>query len=164
MASGFAAAKFPPYTLLDEPLLAFAPDDAGATDIHPLRGLVNHGPFTKSTFGPYTPALRVATVGPAAGWQQRGALMKMLQVGHPPGDRQEYVPAYPGFDKLFRVPLVAAAATAHIKWPDALSQLGSSGAPEAKLFAAMGSALQRLSLVRDQFDVVLVHLPDHWGP
>ena len=164
MGLDYAAAKLPPYTLLDEPLLAFAPDDSGATDLHPLRGLLNFGPYTKSVFKPYTPALRVATVGPASGWQQRGNLMKALTVAHEPGDRREYVPRYPGFEKLFGVPLVAAPAAAHIKWPEVLSQLGSSSTPEGRLVESMSDALRRLSLIRDQFDLALVHLPDSWGP
>lgn len=164
MSSKYSAAEFPPYTLLDEPLLSFAPDDESARDLHPLRGLVNLGPFTKSVFKPYTPALRVATVGPANGWTQRGMLMKTLQVPHDPTDRQEYVPRYPGFERLFGIPLVSAVGSAHIKWPDSLSSLAGQGSLESRLAAAMNEALRRLLLVRDEFDVVLVHLPESWGP
>lgn len=164
MATNFAASKFPPYTLLDEPLLAFAPGDNRATDVNPLRGLVNFGPYTKSVFKPYTPELRVATVGPVGSWLQRGELMKMLQVPHEPGDRREYVPRYPGFENLFGVPLMAAPAAAHIKWPNSLSQLGIEGTLGARLVAGMSDAMRRLSLIRDQFDLALVHLPESWGP
>ena len=118
MSSRYSSAEFPPYSLLDEPLLAFSPGDSRAKDLHPLRGLAKFGPFTKSVFSPFTPALRVATVGPANGWAYRGALMKTLQMSHDPTDRQEYVPRYPGFEQLFGIPLVAAASRAHVKWPD----------------------------------------------
>jgi hypothetical protein len=37
--------KLPPFTLLDEPLLAFSPSDPAQVDVHPLRGLVNFGPY-----------------------------------------------------------------------------------------------------------------------
>lgn len=164
MATDYRAAKLPPYTLLDEPLLAFAPDDDSSRDLHPLRGLVKFGAYTKSVFGPFVPELKVATVGPSSGWNQRGELMKMLKVPHEPGDRREYVPRYPGFENLFGVPLVAAAAAAHIRWPDSLSQLGNAESLEERLTAAIGDSLRRLSLVRNEFDVVLVHLPDSWGP
>jgi hypothetical protein len=90
--------------------------------------------------------------------------MKTLQVPHEPGDRKEYVPPYPGFERVFGVPLVAAAAATHIRWPDDLAAMGTSGPPEERLVAGMSAALGRLSLVRDQFDVAVVHLPDSWAP
>jgi hypothetical protein len=163
MAADYAAAKLPPFTLLDEPLLAFASDDARAVDLHPLRGLVRFGPYTKSAFKPYTPELRVALVGPVSGWQQVGSLMKVLRMPYDPEDRKEYVPRYPGFEKLFGVPLVAATSSVHIRWPEDLTLLGNSESPAGRLFTAMSDALRRLSLVRDQFDVVVVHLPDRWA-
>jgi hypothetical protein len=163
MPADYSAAKLPPFTLLDEPLLAFASNKGNSTDLHPLRGLVRFGPYTNSVFKPYTPALRVATVGPASGWGQVGNLMKALRIAHEPEDRREYVPRYPGFEQLFGVPLVAAEGVAHIKWPDDLSSLGTSGPPEARLFAGMSDALRRLSLIRDQFDLAVVHLPDSWA-
>ncbi len=164
MATTYAASKLPPFTLLDEPMLAFAPDKDDATDLHPLRGLLNFGPYTKSAFKPFTPELRIATVGPASAWQQRGQLMKALQTAHQPSDRREYVPCFPGFESLFGVPLTAAPATAHIKWPERVAELSRDGELKARLLAGMSDAMRRLSAVRDQFDVVLVHFPDSWGP
>lgn len=164
MAADYTATKLPPFSLLDEPLLTFATDNNSATDLHPLRGLVRFGPYTSSVFKPYTPELRVATVGPDSGRRQVGDLMKSLRTSHEPGDRKEYVPRYPGFENLFGVPLVAAEAAAHIKWPDDLMSLGTSGPPEARLFAGMSNAMRRLSLIRDQFDLAVVHLPDSWSP
>lgn len=89
--------------------------------------------------------------------------MASLRDTHQPGDRSEYVPPYPGFESLFRVKLEAAPATAHIKWPDSLSQLSGNGDLQARLFQAMDAALRRLDMVRNEFDVVLFHFPDSWG-
>lgn len=164
MASDYLAAKLPPFSLLDEPLLTFSPDNHKATDLHPLRGLAHFGPFTSSVFSRFTPKLRVAIVGPSSGWRQVGELMKTLRAEHEPGDRKEYVPRYPGFEKLFGIPLEAAPTGVHIKWPDALSSLGDSGPLEQRLLAGMSDSLRRLSLVRDQFDVAVFHLPDSWAP
>ena len=163
MTVDFGAAKLPPFSLLDEPLLAFRPDDNAAQDTNPLRGLVRFGAYTNSVFASYTPQLRIATLGPVGGLQKVGNLVKTLRESHQPEDRPEYVPAYPGFEHLFHAPLVAAAAAAHIKWPDALSSLGKEGSPHVRVMAAIREGLDRLSLVRDQFDVVVVHLPDAWA-
>lgn len=164
MASSAQASKLPPFTLLDEPLLSFSPSDSSQVDVHPLRGLVNYGPYSKGSFGGYTAKVRIATVGPDSAFKRRGALMASLRDSYQPSDRSEYVPPYPGFEALFRVKLDAAPGVAHIKWPDSLSQLPGDGDPQTRLFQAMDAALRRLVAVRNEFDVVLVHFPDSWAP
>ncbi|MCD4499669.1 MULTISPECIES: argonaute/piwi family protein [Chromobacterium] len=155
-------AQLPPFTLLDEPLLSFSPSDDSKVDVHPLRGLINHGPFSHGSFSGYTSQIRIATVGPTSAFYQRGELMKLLQRPHSPSDRTEYVPPYPGFEALFRVQLVSAGKAAHIKWPDTISQLPGEGDAQQRLFQMMDAALRRLEMLRNEFDVVLVHFPDSW--
>ena len=164
MASTAQSSKLPPFTLLDEPLLSFSPSDSSHVDVHPLRGLINYGPYSKGSFCGFTTNVRIATVGPESAFRRRGDLMASLRDSHEPGDRSEYVPPYPGFEALFRVKLDAAPAGAHIKWPDSLSQLPGDGDPQARLFRAMDAALRRLESLRNEFDVVLVHFPDSWLP
>lgn len=64
MTSSSQASMLPPFVLLDEPLLTFSPSDRRQVDVHPLRGLVNFGPYSKGSFGGYTAEIRIATVGP----------------------------------------------------------------------------------------------------
>lgn len=163
MSSQGVAAKLPPFQLLEEPVLSFSPDDDRARDLHPLRGLVRFGPFSKRSFGSYTPQLRVAWIAPRAGWENVIALMRLIQQQHNPTDRREYVPTYPGFEQIFGVPVHAAAASARISWPDAIEDFPFSGSPEERLAQAFREAMSRLDLVRSEFDVVLVHLPDAWA-
>lgn len=163
MANPALVAKLPPFTLLDEADLAFSPSDATHVDVHPLRGLLNYGPYSKGSFGGYTPKVRIATVGPESAFRLRGELMMSLRNAHRPSDRTEYVPEYPGFERLFHVALESAPAEAHVKWPDRLDSLPGDGTPQEKLFQAMEAALRRLDIVRDTFDVALVHFPDAWN-
>lgn len=153
--------KLPPYSLLDEPHLTFNGENT-ALDVNPLRGLRRFGAYNSSAFEGYTPELRVAIVAPAAGWPKIRELVETVRGSHAPGDRRNYVPPFPGFEELFRVPIVAAAKGVHIKWPDDLMALGRGGAPHERLFAAMSEAMTRLNAMHDQFDVVMVHLPDSW--
>ena len=48
MTSSSQASMLPPFALLDEPLLTFSPADPKQVDVHPLRGLVNFGPYSKA--------------------------------------------------------------------------------------------------------------------
>ncbi|QJQ03433.1 nuclease PIN [Herbaspirillum rubrisubalbicans Os34] len=157
-----ATSKLPPFTLLDEPFLAFAPQDA-QLDIHPLRGLTKFGPFSKGSFAGYTPKIRVATVGPDSAFMRRGELMKELLRQHAPNDRKDYVPHYPGFENLFHIGLGGSPKGTHIRWPEAIAQLPGDGTAEEKIYAAMNAALAQLDTVREAFDVVLVHFPDSWA-
>ena len=70
--------ELPPFTLLDEPDLSFSPSDATQVDVHPLRGLLNYGPYSKGSFSGYTSRVRIATVGPESAFHRRGDLMKLL--------------------------------------------------------------------------------------
>lgn len=162
MANPSITSKLPPFTLLNEPLLAFSPSNTEQVDIHPLRGLVNFGPYSKGSFGTYTPQTRIATIGPESAFRRRGELMASLRDPHQPSDRSEYVPPYPGFESLFRVELQSAPSNAHIKWPDSLDQLPGDGDPQTRLFHLMDAALRRLVTVRNEFEVALVHFPDAW--
>jgi hypothetical protein len=157
----YKLSKAPSFSLLDEPALTFNSEDT-ALDENPLRGLRRFGAYNGDTFAGYTPNLRVATIGPASGWPRLRGLVDTIRSGHEASDRPAYLPGFPGFEDLFRVPLVAAPKEVHIKWPDDLMSLAPTGAPHERLFAAMSQAVQRLHALHDQFDVVLVHLPDKW--
>ncbi|KFX61994.1 argonaute/piwi family protein [Paraburkholderia fungorum] len=154
--------KAPSFSLLDEPALTFNSEDT-YLDENPLRGLLRFGAYNGKTFEGYTPKLRVATIAPASGWPKLRGLVDTIRSGHEASDRRNYVPSFPGFENLFRVPLVAGPKDVHIKWPDDLMALARTGAPHERLFSAMSEAMARLDALHDQFDVVLVHLPDAWA-
>jgi hypothetical protein len=164
MSRPASESKLPPYSLLDEPKLVFSASVLSDVDVHPLRGLLRYGPYSKSTFGEFTPTLRIATVGPESGWHQRGELMRVLKKQFEPTDRQEYVPRYPGFEQLFHVELVSARSTTHIRWPNSLEQIPGAESIENRIVVLLEDTLRRLDLVRDEFDAVLVHFPDAWLP
>ena len=156
MTNQYAASQLAPFHLLEEPRLAFSSTNTQAMHVNPLRGLSIFGAFDSGTFQKYVHQLRVATIGPSGGTAQLGALLSNLRQSHRPTDREEYVPEYPGFEKLFGVPLVRATDL-HIKWPDNVQYLGVGETLEQRISSAMHRAL-----ARDQFDVVVVHLPDAW--
>ena len=159
------AAVLPPYSALEEPLLVFDGGRSGARDIHPLRGLVNFGPFSNSTLSKFTPEIRVATIGPKNGVQRVRALIQGLRAIARANDRSGYVPDFPGFSEVFSVGLrVAEHSGAHVVWPDSVSDLGGVGPPEQLVARAIVHAMSSLSASRSEYDVVLVHLPDSWDP
>ncbi|HEY0464128.1 MAG TPA: hypothetical protein VGC79_07970 [Polyangiaceae bacterium] len=161
MNTDYEASKLAPFSLLEEPLLSFRPDDQ-SLDVNPLRGIDSFGPYSSATFSTFTSQLRVATIAPSSGWAGLRSLIETLRSPQQPGDRREYVPPFRGFQSVFNVPLVAAPALAHVKLQDDLGTSGRSGPPHLQLMHALRGAIDRLAAVRDQFDVALVHLPDAW--
>jgi hypothetical protein len=156
--------RLPPYVKLHEPQLLFAADQDGAQDAHPLRGVLEYGPYTRRAFAQFTPKIRIATVGPPSGRDRVRALLTALRQAHAPGDRKEYVPPYPGFERLFGVGIAPAPPEAHLPLPESLSDLPGEGSATSRVVAALSDAIRRLEVVRDSFDVATFHLPDNWGP
>ena len=155
-------AKLAPYRKLEEPLLSFSADQT-KVHAHPLLGLAAHGPYTGTALAKFTPQVRIAIVGPDSGKQGRRELLASLREQHEPTDRKDYVPTYPGFESLFGVTLVPAAAAAHISLADSLAGIASdSDSPHERVRSALASAIDRLAMARDQFDVAVFHLPDAW--
>ena len=77
-----------------------------------------YGPYTITALAHYTPAIRIATVGPAFGHPQVKELLNSLLRIHNPDDRPDYVPQYKGFEPIFRLKLKPAEPdAAHITWP-----------------------------------------------
>ncbi|MEX3984068.1 nuclease PIN [Paraburkholderia sp. EG287A] len=157
----YQSSRLPPFSLLAEPELTFNSENT-ALEVNPLRGLRRFGAYNSSSFAGYTPALRVAIVAPAEGWRKIGGLVETIRTAQVPEERVNYVPHFPGFEDLLGVPIVSAPRDVHIKWPDDLMALGRGGAPHERLLAGLTDALLRLSTMHDQFDVVMVHLPDKW--
>ena len=157
--------RLPPFSSLDEPLLVFGGGDARAHDAHPLRGLTRFGPYSRAAFRSFTPVIRVATLGPVSGQAQVRQLLGSLRAQRQPQDRPEYVPAYPGCIKLLGADLqLANNPQAHIARPDNPDELSGDGSLAARVGASLDEAVRRLGTLREEFDVLTVHLPDAWMP
>jgi hypothetical protein len=150
--------KLPPYRVLAEPLLSFGDGHADARHLHPLRGLLEFGPYSKSAFQAFRDQVRIATICPEDTQAAVFRFLGSLQQKHEPKERPDYLPEFPGFEAVFGVQIHGASGTeSHITLA---KDTGDGGM--AQLGAALRTALDRLLLVRDQFDVVAIHLPDRW--
>lgn len=143
------------YTAVPEPLLLFAD---GKTDRHPLRGIINHGPYGLSLNVPQR--VRVAFLAPRNEMQKLERLCGELRQRVAPKEAKNYYPEYPGFESLFRIPL-ETPDNLKFTLPDELNAQAkfSTRATLAKgLFGAIGN----VGANRAQFDVLLLYLPNSW--
>lgn len=154
--------ELPGHQWVPEPALLFHPDRASDTHVHPLRGLLAFGPYSRSLITPLLDPVRVATICPK-GWGERSrALIAEVQARHSARERRQYLPEFPGFSTVFGIGLVEADLPAH-ELPAALSET-MSRAPQPHLVLAeeVARAIKRIEPHRSDFDVLMIFLSDEW--
>ena len=155
------ASAIAPHVCLPEPRLLFQPDSAMPSDTHPLRGLMRHGPFSS---GNIPDPVRIATIGPGGESGRLKSFISELSFPHHPRERSDYLPTWPGFEKVFGVSLEMSGTACEIELDRSLEDLlHRANAPHAILAERLSRAIQRLMAVRSQFDVVVAYLPRRWA-
>ncbi len=150
--------RLAPYTALDEPLLAFSATDPSQVDANPLRGLAHFGGYGSIS---HAERVRVAVAGPDSGRAGRRRLLRNVIDPQKARTRDSYTPDYPGFEALFGLPVVPAAACAQISLPERIEDIGVG--PAAQLVRSeISDALRELDRMRSEIDVAVIHLPDAW--
>lgn len=154
----------PAHDWVGEPDLAFHPTRLEERSPHPLRGLLDFGPFSRALIAQVFDPIRVATVAPAGRTIRLQQLLTAFEGQHQPRERAPYLPAFPGFRRVFNVNLVHAAPGVRIELPATVNQEFATRPPHLVLAEHLGRALQRLAQQRNEFDVVLVYLSPTWEP
>jgi len=141
---------------LPEPQLLFA---NGNKDIHPLRGLVTHGPYGLDLS--YPMSVRLATISPFGMTQQCETLIHEFNSSFAPRDAKNYYPKYPGFSQVFKVNIGVGSDDLKMELPDTLDQVSKNGNGELLLNMILhnvGTLLRN----RSDFDVLILYLPSKW--
>jgi hypothetical protein len=139
-----------------EPQLIFA---GGKKDIHPLRGLINHGPFSQSLG--YLEKINIATISPHGLSQRINNLVSELnRETDIPKIAPEYYPIYPGFNKLMGTQLVQ-----NTDWNIELSSDADKAAQSGnykQLTRIIIEAIKSFIPQKSLLSVVFVYLPSRW--
>lgn len=155
----------PGYEVYPEPRLRFGGDPDQAIDIHPLRGLLEHGPYSKGKLTALSDPIRVAIVAPHGKVRHVVELLREMQQRHRPRERMAYLKDFSGFTDIFGIRLTRTMGPGNtIELPATLTQeMDDSPQPHTVLARAMGSALAALRLVRHEFDVAMILLDERWN-
>ena len=153
----------PAYTPLTEPPLLFSPEDQHSIEVHPLKGLLTYGPFSRNQIGAVPSPIRVATIAPAGSTGMIVKLLRELEMRHQPRERKAYLPEFIGFTKTFGVGIVHAGGNVRLELNNSLdSDIASSAQPHEILARAVLECVNVLRATRNDFDVVFLYLPDRW--
>ncbi len=120
-----------PHIWLPEPSLIFHPDRTSDSEIHPLRGLLRFGPYSA---GILPDPIRVATLAPAGESNHLYSFMTRLNSTHIPKERKDYLPEWPGFQRVFGVHMRAAGGDCHVELDQELeTEFNNSPSPHIVL-------------------------------
>lgn len=157
-------ASLPAYGRVPEPELAFHPERDQDTHVHPLKGLLEFGPYSRSLLGPVLDPIRLAFIVPAGDARRLGGLVEELEGRHAPRERKQYLPEFPGFSRVFGVRAVRSDA-AIVELARQLDEdLLNAPQPHLRLAEALVGAVTALQSRRTEFDVVVILLPTRWEP
>lgn len=144
------------HSLLAEPRLLFHGNN---TDIHPLRGLLKHGPYS-ADFG-LPGQVRLAYLAPSKYMYKLDGIVTEMGKPSVPKEALNYYIKYPGFEQVFRVPLIAPVAPlkcATIEECEKLAATGDGKGLAEKVYQSMAGLFRQ----KHSFDVLLIYLPPEW--
>lgn len=145
------------YSVLPEPELVFF---GNRTNRHPLKGLIEHGPYGLKFGAPQS--LRLARLAPSGDMQKLDGLIAELERPAAPREAKNYYPEYPGFADLFRVPVAQRNEQIVFAFPEELHNFAGAG-EKVELARGLFQCIAQLRSVRSSFDVALVYLPESWA-
>ncbi|MCK4841506.1 MAG: hypothetical protein KAT04_06440 [Methylococcales bacterium] len=145
------------YKEIPEPELLFAD---GKTDKHPLRGLLEYGPYSAGLG--YLNNVKIAFMVAKGHGDKLSQIYKELKKPAKVSDTPQYYPEYPGFESVFRTPVsIADKDRCIIELPDLLDDYAQQGDYQ-NLAEALFSTIGKLKEHRSSFDVLFLFLPDEW--
>lgn len=144
------------YKTIPEPSLLFAD---GKNDLHPLRGLITHGPYSMSLGFPTQ--IRTAFVMPQGGAIKLSKIVAEMNGSHIPKEALNYYPTYPGFNKVFRIPLSDAPSNLQFELPSDSAKLIESRDGTALLDSIIHH-VGKVAALRSSFDILFLYLPNEW--
>jgi hypothetical protein len=153
--------RLPSARVFSEPDLAFHPERSADRSTHPLIGLRQFGPYSRSLVNKVLDPIRVAAILPN-GWRRRFEnLLKELEVRHKPQERRNYLPEFEGFSRIFGLRAMASSTVVELD-ASVGAQLGVSDKPHRILAEGLTGALSAVAAKRMDFDVLFVFLPSSW--
>src|SRR5687768_6825998 len=153
----------PAHGRLREPNLTFHPDRREDVSTHPLEGLLNFGPYSRSLLSDVLDPIRIATIGPAAKSRAIERLIRELSERQKARERQAYLPDFPGFNAVFGVRIVSVPGIS-VELPSSLTgDLAKASRPHAVLSQSLTGAISAIAARRSEYDVLFIYLPDEWS-
>lgn len=154
----------PVHGSVGEPELLFHPERTQDRHTHPLRGLLEHGPYSRALVNTVLDPIRVASIYPSGFRERTRAFFREFEMRHSAKERKAYLIDFPGFSRVFGLRLSLSIPETHIELSSSLDQeITTAKQPHLRLAEGLTGALNRLNSFQSEFDVVLIYLPNRWA-
>jgi hypothetical protein len=154
----------PSFHTLSEPLLSFHPDRKDDVDIHPLRGLRQYGPYSRSHNLKFRDPLHIAVLCPSGSLPSVAKLVTELRSTHRPKERTQYLPEFSGFSQIFGVGIDCPKDGGDgrlCELPASQLEAALRGErPQQQVAELVLSGVRHMASSKHLFDVLIVYLPD----
>jgi hypothetical protein len=154
----------PSFQVVTEPALLFHPDRPTDTDVHPLRGLRQFGPYSRSHNFKVRDPIHVGILCPSGTLPKLVQLFNELRSIHRPRERRQYLQDFDGFSKVFGIGIDCPLKPQDERvseFPTAqLEAALKDPEPQRRLAEIVLSGVRRLATKKHLFDVLVVYLPD----
>ena len=151
---------------LQEPKLVFSGNSRKliATDMMPLRGLAQHGPYDQKIMTDiFNEKINVSVIAPRRESPMVSNFLAEVNYSHLPskGSKEEYLVKYPDFQSVFRTPIEMASVNSPL-WCD-LSEIDSQfDVKEGTLKLSRMIREAVASLASRGQNLILIYLPQRW--
>lgn len=150
-----------PHIIIPEPKLMFHHDRQADQDVHPLRGLIEYGPYS-STLVP--DPIRLATISPAISVGKLRTFLNQIDAQLAPKERRDYLPSWPGCQRVYGLRMRLAEENCHVRLDSSFeSSFERSQKPHSVLVEHLVGAIHRLQTIRSEFDVLVIYIPSRWA-
>lgn len=149
---------------IPEPQLSFHPERPEDVATHPLKGLLNFGPYSQGLTNFIPNPIRVACISPAGDGRALKNLISELETTSQATERRQYLIDFLGFSRIFRTRIVPAGASSILEMDSTLErEILTAEKPHIALAEKLSRAITALQTHRSNFDVVFIYLPARWA-
>lgn len=151
--------EFPGLHKIQEPKLKFEAFTPNPYHIHPLKGLIDFGPYSQKL----TPIdkIRIGVICPLNSFHIIQNLFSEFSKSHDPAERHAYLPKYIGFENIFRSRLELLDEL-HSVQIDSARVLTSGNKTYISLSQELSNAIRTMSQRKQDFDILFIYLPEQW--
>jgi len=149
--------EFPGYSVFNEPELMFDALTPKPYNIHPLKGLIEYGPYSWQ-IAPIS-EIRIAVICPIGCFHIVKKLIGELGQNHHPKERTKYLPSFIGFQQIFKSKVVLNEEVTSIQF-DVQKIICGNNKPYISLSNELAIAIQAMGKQKLDFDVLYIYLPE----
>lgn len=157
-----AEPRLPVHGVIGEPDLLFHPDRMEDRSPHPLLGLLQYGPYSRSLVNPVLDPIRLGVICPAGEMARVRRFVAEFEIRHSPRERKQYLPTFEGFTRIFGLRLIQQPSAQFELSAELDNLLKTSPHPHIVLAEELVHALGALQARQHDFDIVLIYLPRKW--